>query len=118
VGSKDTTAAIEAAARAASYTSSTAEADRHRSVLDDDGHATLAFSELQHPFEIGCVLLDLEVFERNVPPGVILTGGFRVRSRVFTEDQDRHAAIVSGVAVKYFTYARRRRGSRPDLRDR
>jgi hypothetical protein len=46
--------------------------------------------ELQHAFEVCGVLLHLEVFERNVPPGVILTGGFRVGSGVFAEDQDWH----------------------------
>jgi hypothetical protein len=71
-----------------------AEADSHRVILDDDRHAALTFGELQHPLEVGGVLLDLEVFERDMPPGVILTGGFGVGSGVLAEDEHWHRAIL------------------------
>jgi hypothetical protein len=77
-----------------SHASSAAEADRHRAVLDDDGHAALPLRELQHAFEVRGVLLDLEVLERDVPPGVVLTGGFRVGSGVLPEDEHWHVAIL------------------------
>jgi hypothetical protein len=77
-----------------SDTSRAAETNRHGAVLDDDRDAALAFRELKHPFEVRRGLLDLEILERNVPPGVVLTGGFRVGSGVLPEDEHWHVAIL------------------------
>jgi hypothetical protein len=79
-----------AAARAASDSSRAAEADGHGAVLDDDRDAPLALRHLKHPLEVGRVPLDVEILERDVPPGVVLTGGFRVGSSVFAEDEHWH----------------------------
>jgi hypothetical protein len=54
---------------------------------------------LEHPREVGGVLLDVDVFERDVPPGVLLTGGFRVGSGVLPENQNRHTGILLRAAV-------------------
>jgi hypothetical protein len=54
---------------------------------------------LEHPREVGGVLLDVDVFERDVPPGVLFTGGFRVRSGVLPENQHRHTGILPPVVV-------------------
>jgi hypothetical protein len=88
-----------AAARAASDSSRAAEADGHGAVLDDDRDAPLALRHLKHPLEVGRVLLDVEILERDVPPGVVLTGGFRVGSRILAEDQHGHVAILSVLMV-------------------
>jgi hypothetical protein len=61
---------------------------------------------LEHPREVGGVLLDVDVFERDVPPGVLFTGGFRVGSGVLAEDQNRHTWILLPgrvAVVKNFT---------------
>ena len=62
------------------------EADRHLLAVDDHRHGAAAVAKGQHPRQRGGVLLHVEVFERNLPPLKILTGGLRVGSRVFAED--------------------------------
>jgi hypothetical protein len=51
---------------------------------------------LQHPLQIGGVLLDVEVLKVDFALGVVLTGRLRVGSTVLAEDQH-HDAIVCGV---------------------
>ena len=78
----------------ASHPSRAAEADRHIPiVLDDDGNPALTLAVRQHPVEIGLVLLDVDVLERDVPPLIVVTGGLRVGSGVLAEDVD-HGSIV------------------------
>ena len=77
-----------AARRAASDASGAAETDRHAAVLDDDRDLAPAFGQLNHPFELGRILLDVDVAKGNVPLFVLLTGGGGVGSRVFAEDED------------------------------
>jgi hypothetical protein len=76
------------------HPSGSAESDRHRAILDDDGDLPLTFGMLEHSRKVGRVLLDIDVFERDVPPGVLLTGGFRVGSGVLPENQNRHTGIL------------------------
>ena len=71
---------------AASHASGPAEADRHLPVFDDDWHGAAAEAVLEHPLEIGWILLDVDVLERSVPPLIIVTGGLRVGSSVLAED--------------------------------
>src|SRR5207247_9336820 len=74
-----------------------AKPDRHASiVLDDDRHFALTFAVRQHPVEIGLVLLDVHILERDMPPLIVVTGGLRVRSRVFADAVD-HATILSAL---------------------
>ena len=67
--------------------SRTAETDRHALLIihdDRNDASTLAVDE--HSLEIGRALLDVNVLERDLPPGTVFTGGFRVGSRVLAED--------------------------------
>jgi hypothetical protein len=48
---------------------------------------------LEHPREIGRILLDVDVLERDVPPLIVVTGGLRVGSGILAEDVN-HLAIV------------------------
>jgi hypothetical protein len=45
----------------------------------------------EHARERRGVLLDVEVFERDMPPLKVVTGGLRVGSGVFAEDEDHEA---------------------------
>ena len=76
------------------HASSAAEPDGHLSVLDDDRHRAPLVAVLQHALQRCGVLLDVDVFERNVPPLIIGPGGLRVGSGVFAEDVD-HGSIVA-----------------------
>jgi hypothetical protein len=60
---------------------------------------------VEHALQVGRVLLDVDVFEPDVPPGVLLTGGFGIGSGVFAEDQHGHMRDLSSPVtfVKYFT---------------
>ena len=82
---------------ARSDASSAAEPDRHLVAVDDDRNLALAAAEGQHLFQIGRVLLDVDVFELNVPPLIVVTGGLRVGSRVLAENVD-HESIVRRIA--------------------
>jgi len=79
--------------RVPSDPSGAAEADGHLPVLDDDGDGAPAGAVLEHPREIGGVLLDVDVLERDVPPLIVFTGGLRVGSSVLAEDLN-HVSIV------------------------
>ena len=78
---------------AVSNASGAPEADRHLAPLDDDRHRAATLAELEHPRELGRVLLDVDVGELEMPPCIVVTGGLRVGSGVFAEDVD-HDAIV------------------------
>jgi hypothetical protein len=68
--------------------SGAAESDRHAVVLDDHRHRASPLAELEHALQIGRVPLDVDVFERNVPPLIVGPGGLRVGSGVLAEDVD------------------------------
>src|SRR2546425_594049 len=77
-----------------SDTSRAAKPDRHAPiVLDDDRDFALTFAVRQHPVEIGFFLLDVHILERDMPPLIVVTGGLRVRSRVFAEDVHHHTIL-------------------------
>jgi hypothetical protein len=82
------------ARRAESDASGTAKADRHLIAIDDDRYSAATLAETEHPLQIECVFLDVDVLERDMPPLTILTGGLRVGSSVLAEDRD-HGAIVT-----------------------
>ena len=86
------------ARRAESDASGTAKADRHLIAIDDDRHSATTLAETEHPLQIECVFLDVDVLERDMPPLTILTGGLRVGSSVLAEDRD-HGAIVTLVPL-------------------
>jgi hypothetical protein len=73
--------------------SGAAEPDRDAIVLDDHRHRTSALAVAEHALQLRRVLLDVDVFERNVPPLIVGPGGLRVGSGVFAEDVD-HIGIV------------------------
>jgi hypothetical protein len=73
--------------------SGAAEADRDLVAVDDYRHRAAAVAEAEHPLQFRRVLLDVDVFERDMPPIEVLPGGLRVGSSVLAEDRD-HPAIV------------------------
>ena len=74
--------------------SGAAESNRDRPIVGQDHrHRAPAVAQPEHPLECGRVLLDVDVLERDVPPTEVLTGGFRVGSSVFPEN-DHHFPIV------------------------
>lgn len=73
---------------ALSHRSRAAKPDGHLVAIDDDRDITATPGMGQHALHVGPVLLYVYVFERNVPPGKVLTGGCRVGSSVFAEDED------------------------------
>jgi hypothetical protein len=74
--------------------SGAAEADRDRAIVSQNHrHRAAAFAQAEHPLELGRVLLDVDVLERDMPPIEVFTGGLRVGSGVFPED-DRHDTIL------------------------
>ena len=70
-----------------SHASRAAEPDGHAAIVGHD-HRDRAppVAVGEHPLEIGVVLLDVDVLERDMPPLIVVTGGLRVGSRVFAED--------------------------------
>ena len=69
------------------HPSRSSESDRHTAIVgDDDRDRAAALAERQHPVEVGVVLLDVDILERDLPPLVVVTGGLRVRSRILAED--------------------------------
>jgi hypothetical protein len=91
-------ATFEALARSAGVldASSAAEPDGHVTVLHDDRHGAAPVAETQHALELGRVLLDVDVLERNVPPLIVFTGSLCVGSGVLAENVH-HTVIVRGV---------------------
>ena len=71
-----------------------AEADRHLLAVHDHRHRAPSAAEGQHPREGRSVFFHVEVFERNLPPLKVVTGGLCVRSSVLAEDVD-HVAILT-----------------------
>jgi hypothetical protein len=67
--------------------------------LDDDGNAPLALRMNEHALEAANVVPHIHELERHVPPGEVLTGGFRVGSRVLAEDVDHEAHRITGSVV-------------------
>ena len=72
----------------------TREPDRDLLTIDDDGHLADTLAVRQHPLEISLALLHVDVFERDSPPFIILTGGLGVGSGVLAENQDHWAASL------------------------
>src|SRR5262245_9218462 len=63
------------------------EPDGHRAgLVDNHGHGAAAVRVAEHPLQLGRLLLDVDVFERDVPPLMVCPGGFRVRSTILAED--------------------------------
>jgi thymidylate synthase ThyX len=77
-----------------SHPSRAAEADRHLPIFDDDGDRAATAAESQHPLQLRGVFLDVDVFEGDMPPLIVVTGGLRVRSAVLAEDVD-HALLYA-----------------------
>jgi hypothetical protein len=77
---------------AESDASGASEADRHLVVVHDDRHRAASLAMHEHAREGRGVLLDVEILERDMPPLEVVTGGLRIRSGVFAEDED-HAAL-------------------------
>jgi hypothetical protein len=108
-------------ARGGLHASSTAEADRHFTVVDNHGNEPFPARVLEHLLERGRVLLDVEVLNRNVPLLIILTGGLRVGSRVFAEDHDgisHTAAILALSDLSQIPFLPIAQSSRPIYRSR
>ena len=79
------------------HPSGAAEADGHLAVVDYDRHRAAPLAVHEHARERRRVLLDVEILERYVPPLKVVTGGLRIRSGVFAEDED-HGRIVAPTA--------------------
>ena len=76
------------------YASGAPEADLDAVAVDDHRHGAAAFAVGEHALQLGRVFLDVDVFDRNVPPLIVSPGGLRVGSGVLAEDVD-HAVIVA-----------------------
>jgi hypothetical protein len=70
------------------HASGAAKPDRHLLAVDDHRHRAASLAVAEHPLERCRVLLDVQIFKRNLPPTEVLTGGLRVRSGVLAEDVD------------------------------
>jgi hypothetical protein len=75
------------------YASGAAEPDRHLIAVNDHRNRAAAIAEPEHPLQPRLVFLDVDVLERNLPPLKVVTGGLRVRSGVFAEDEN-HVSIL------------------------
>jgi hypothetical protein len=73
--------------------SGAAEADRDLVAVNDHRYRAAPVAVHEHARESCSVLLDVEVLERNLPPLKVVTGGLRVRSGVFAEDEN-HVSIL------------------------
>src|SRR5262249_62049464 len=71
-----------------SNASSAAEADRHLLAVDDHRNGAPTLGVAEHPVQIGWLLLDVDVFERNMPPLIVVTGGSSVGSSIFAENHN------------------------------
>ena len=98
--------------RSWSDASGAAEADRYLSgLVDDDGDFALAAAVAEHALEFGRVFLDVDIFESNVPPCIVVPGGLRVGSSVLAEDVDHGSIVRQGSDPLNWNDHRRRRGS-------
>jgi hypothetical protein len=68
--------------------SGTTEADRDLTGFDDDGNIAAAIGELQHSCETLLVFQHVDVLDGDFAAGVSLPGARRVRSEVFSKDND------------------------------
>jgi hypothetical protein len=68
-----------------------AEADRDLVAVHDHRHRAAALAEAEHALQFGGVLLDVDVFDLNVPPLIVVPGGSRVGSGVLAENRDHRA---------------------------
>ena len=73
--------------RGESHPSRSPESDADFPGFEDDGHLPSA-GERDHSLELLLVVLDVDVDERNLPLGVVLTGRYRVGSGVLSENLD------------------------------
>jgi hypothetical protein len=78
--------------------SRSAKPDRDLAFVDDHRHRASPVGEPEHPLELVRFLLDVDVFDLDMPPLVIVTGGSGVRSTVLAEDDD-HLPIVPGLVI-------------------
>jgi hypothetical protein len=80
--------------RARLHASGAAEPDRHLIAVDDHRDRPPPVAEGQHALKLRLALLDVDVLERGLPPLKVVTGGLRIRSGVFAEDEN-HGSIVA-----------------------
>ena len=76
--------------------SSAAEPDRHLIAVNDHRNRAAALAEPEHPLQPRLVFLDVDVLERNLPPLKVVTGGLRIRSGVFAEDENHVSILLRG----------------------
>src|SRR5213592_648691 len=74
-------------------TSGAAKPDGHVSLVHDDGHGATTVAETEHPLELAGTLLDVDVFDLDMPPLVVVTGGLRVGSGVLAENVDHTSTL-------------------------
>jgi hypothetical protein len=70
------------------YASRAAEPDRHLIAVNNHRHRASALAEFEHAPQPSRILLDVDVLERDLPPLKVVTGGLRIGSGVFAEDED------------------------------
>jgi hypothetical protein len=68
--------------------SAAAEPDCYFAGFDDDRDLSAAVGVLQHPFQSVVIFQNIDVFDRNVSAGEILTGSRGVRSKVLPENKN------------------------------
>ena len=73
--------------------SGAAETHRHVSVVDNHRNGAAPITEAEHALELGRTFLDVDVFEVDMPPLVLVTGGLRIGSSVLAEDEN-HPPIL------------------------
>jgi hypothetical protein len=66
--------------------STAVEADGHCAVLNDHGYFAPAVAIAEHPGEPSFVFEHVDVFERNLAAGEILTGSRRVGSEILAKN--------------------------------
>ena len=76
--------------------SSAAKSDRHLIAVNNHRNRASALAESQHALQLRRVLLDVDVLERDLPPLKVVTGGLRIGSGVFAEDEDHEANSTLG----------------------
>jgi hypothetical protein len=73
-----------------------AEPDRHLIAVNNHRHRASALAEFEHAPQPRRVLLDVDVLERDLPPLKVVTGGLRIGSGVFAEDEDHVSILLRG----------------------
>jgi hypothetical protein len=81
--------------------SAAAEPDCDFAGFDDDRDLSTAVGMLQHALQAGAVFENIDVFERNLSAGEILTGSRSIGSKILTENKNllscRHLRLLFGV---------------------